>query len=544
MGKQIMNHRSQPFLVSLSMIVMATVASLFPGCMKPENQMLTPQRPDVSPIETRESIRPLDLDPTTVQPMYTEMLAVDLPAVMLVATAQNVDIRSARQNAEVMAGQYESAVGSAFPAIVPTALFEHVEGTVRQSSGSLIGVGFNTFEASVAVQWIVNPGSVIYDIIAAKKRLSASEDQEQAVVQETLRRSVIQFYDLVFAQARVSVANQGVSEAEELLRISRIRERTGTGVPADTLRAEARVAERRQDLVSAVNDFYNASVALAVTLHLDASITLIPNVEKLPPQQLVRSDIEIEELLDIALTFRPDLEGVRKLASAAGADYGQTWWQGFGPTFNISYQYGGMGSHSDNVQPAPGIPGFLIVNPASADGNFSANPLANGLIREGILRGSQRITPRGDQTFNFSDQQRGRVGVGWRLSLAIFGNLKTAKANERRAAIDAERLLDGVRAQVVRAAQASDTNDELITLSQHQVDAAEEALRLSQANLNAGTMTTLDVLQAQDAAAQARLRYAGAVVRYNQSQVNLLAALGLMDRDLIGLNEPEESSDG
>ena len=33
----------------------------------------------------------------------------------------------------------------------------------------------------------------------------------------------------------------------------------------------------------------------------------------------------------------------------------------------------------------------------------------------------------------------------------------------------------------------------------------------------------------QDSATQARLRYAGAVVRFNQSQVDLLAALGLLD---------------
>ncbi len=42
-------------------------------------------------------------------------------------------------------------------------------------------------------------------------------------------------------------------------------------------------------------------------------------------------------------------------------------------------------------------------------------------------------------------------------------------------------------------------------------------------------MTTLDVLQAQDAVTQARLRHAEAVVQFNQSQVNLLAALGLLD---------------
>ncbi|UCC28991.1 MAG: TolC family protein, partial [Phycisphaerales bacterium] len=64
---------------------------------------------------------------------------------------------------------------------------------------------------------------------------------------------------------------------------------------------------------------------------------------------------------------------------------------------------------------------------------------------------------------------------------------------------------------------------------------AAEALRLSEANLQAGTMTTLDVLQAQEAASHARLRHAEAVVHHNQSQVNLLAALGLLNEEtLIG----------
>ena len=46
-------------------------------------------------------------------------------------------------------------------------------------------------------------------------------------------------------------------------------------------------------------------------------------------------------------------------------------------------------------------------------------------------------------------------------------------------------------------------------------------------------MLTLDVLQAADAVDQARLRYADAVVRYNQSQVNLLAAVGVIDEQNV-----------
>jgi outer membrane protein TolC len=468
--------------------------------------------------------------------MYTELLPVDLPTVVQVAIAQNFDIKLARSAVEASLGEYESAVGGAFPAIVPTAAFEHVEGTVRATEGNLVGVGFDTFQAGAAIQWIVNPGQVYYDIVAAKKRLFATERQEQSVVQETLRRAVVQYYQLALAQARVSAEHQGVTEAEELLRISRIRVQTGTGVLADELRAEARLAERQQDLVTAVNLFYIASVSLSVTLHLDSVVTLLPNADELPPTTLVRSDLPIDELLGIAVVFRPDLESVRQTAQAVAAKTGSTWWSGFGPELALGYRYGGIMGNAHNVEGGDGIPSNLMVHPGSPNGSFASNPLANGLIKEGILRGSHKLNGRESQSYGFHDQQRGTAGVGWRISLSAFGDLKTATAVEKQAMVRAEQMLDQARAQVVTSAQSSDSQDKLVTLARQQVTSAEEALRLSEANLRAGTMTTLDVLQAQDAATQARLRYAQAVVSYNQSQVNLLAALGLLSEDAILLN--------
>ena len=59
--------------------------------------------------------------------------------------------------------------------------------------------------------------------------MSATEHQARAVVLETLRSAGIQFYDLALAQARVSATHQSVAEADELLRISSLRARTGTG---------------------------------------------------------------------------------------------------------------------------------------------------------------------------------------------------------------------------------------------------------------------------------------------------------------------------
>jgi outer membrane protein TolC len=80
---------------------------------------------------------------------------------------------------------------------------------------------------------------------------------------------------------------------------------------------------------------------------------------------------------------------------------------------------------------------------------------------------------------------------------------------------------------------ASGTNTQLIPIAREQVEAADEALRLAQTNLKSGTMLLIDVLQAQNELDAARLRFADAVIRYNQSQVTLLAALGLLEKSSL-----------
>jgi len=466
--------------------------------------------------------------------MYVELVPIDLTTVVRLATAQNADIRTAQARARQARGRYESAVGSAFPVIAPLALFEHVEGSVRATEGNLVNVGFNTFQPSIAVQWIINPGAVVYDIVAARKRLHATEHLERSTQQQVLRSAAVQFYELVLAQARIQAAEQAVQESRELVRISELRVRTGTGVPADELRAQARLAERQQDRARAMNGLYRASLALTSTLQLaDPTITLVPRLDELPPRTLVSDELTIGELLAFAVAFRPDLQADRELVAAASADRKGTWWRGFGPQLALAYQYGGITGHANNTDKGQGIPSNLLVNPLSPSGAFSANPLRNGLAREGILRGSRSLARNRDETFSFSDQQRASAGIGARWGLSSFGDVKASAALTEQAMIAAEQTLIDVQVEVVDAMQTSRLQRQLIDLADHQTRSAGEALRLVNANLTAGTMTTLDVLQAQDTVAQARLRYAEAVVQYNQAQIHLVTALGALDETLL-----------
>ncbi|HZL35851.1 MAG TPA: TolC family protein [Tepidisphaeraceae bacterium] len=422
-----------------------------------------------------------------VRPMYQRLLAIDLATAVRVAAARNLDIRLARERVNASQGRLESSVGSIFPVIAPGIAFAHLEGANQASGGNLVFTNFNTLLPSVLIQTVLNPGAVVYDVIASRKRLAASEQQEQSVRLETTRLSAIQYFDLVLAQTKVGATRRALNDAQELLRITQLRVKAGAGLHADELRAQASLASRQQDLTSAMNLFYQASVTLSLTLHLDPSVTLAPAPREVRQTTLVREDMSIENLLALAVQWRPDLGALRSAVAAAQADQGVTAFTGLGPQFQGSYRGGILSADSPGKKPDT-----TLYQP-------------------------------------FHETQRAGAGVGFSLGLSTFGQFKTGKALERAAEIDVQRRLDKVRADVIRAAQDSNANAALIPAAQREVTAAAEALRLAQTNFGAGTMLLIDVLQAEDAVEESRLRYATAVARYNQSQINLLASLGLLD---------------
>jgi outer membrane protein TolC len=447
------------------------------GCTDTPSQELS--HPSVEPAT--QLTASLKVDASRISAMYDHrLLAVDLPTVVHVAMARNIDIKEAQQRVEASRGGYESSVGAIFPSLTPNVTALGIQGAISSPSGLALAT-FSHFFPAAAIEWIINPGQVAYNVIASKRRLEASEQQDQAVALETTRVAAVQYYDLVLTQAQVSVAWRAIKEAQELFRIERLRLKTGIGLPADKLRAEAALAGKQQDLLTALNGFYDASVALTVTLHLDPTVMLVPQAGTMRQATLVRQDLPIDDMLVTAVRYRPDLEAVRALLAAAEADKGATIWGGLGPQ-------------------------------AQAVGVLAPRPPAGRLVDTEYRQPIYTMTG----------------GFNW--SVATFGRVKGAAANVTIAALNVDRQLDQVQAAVVTAHQATLTAGKLIPIAKQQVTSAEEALRLTQKNLQVGTCLTIDVLQAQDAADQARLRYATAVVRYNQSQINLLAALGLIDQ--------------
>ena len=91
--------------------------------------------------------------------------------------------------------------------------------------------------------------SRVYNAAMARAASDRSAFVAKACVGDAaLRREV----ELLLAQATVATTKESLAQAEELLRITKLREKTGTGLPADVIRATAQLEERRGDMITAI----------------------------------------------------------------------------------------------------------------------------------------------------------------------------------------------------------------------------------------------------------------------------------------------------
>ncbi|MGC8561117.1 MAG: TolC family protein [Phycisphaerae bacterium] len=441
------------------------------------NQQMAPR---LNP-STQLNLAGVPLSTRLVHPMYRRLLPINLSAVIRIAEANNVDVKKARQEVRLMHGHYASAIGAALPVLAPAAIFDFNQGAARATQGQLVTADFTALTPAAAVQWIINPGQVIYNIVAAKKRCTAAKAVARGSLEHTLSRAADKYYALILDQVGIAVAFRERREAEELVAAAKLRLQTGAGIPVDVDRAEAAFSAARESLLSSLHQFNHDSVSLAMMLQINPDITLVPNKKTLEPIVLIRGNIPVGTLMRVAIAWRPVLKQVRDLAAAAGAAKSAAIWGDLGPAATAGYQAGGMASRSAG----------------QADG----------------------LRP-------FQD---GSIGAGWQLGFSTFGDIESADAAKKIAILNARQALERVQSQVVNAMQDRDLAEKSVPIARQELTASERAYKRLKTMYMAGAANQLEVLQSQGLLVDARLFYARAITHYEQSQINLLTAVGLID---------------
>jgi outer membrane protein TolC len=407
---------------------------------------------------------------------------IDLPSALRLAGARNLDIQIARERLNEAVANRQSAVEQFFPWVAPGITYHRRDGVAQSvPSGVISDAHFQSYSPGVSLTAQVVLGDAIYNSLAAKQLVKASDQALETQRQDSILAAAQGYFDLVKAKALVEVANQAIRVSQDYQQ--QLHEAVGAGIAfrADELRVQSQTEHYRIGLVQALEQERVGGVSLAQVLHLDSRIALAPQDSGLASLTLVPTNAAMNSLVEQALRSRPELKQSQaylaaSLASKNGAVYGPLV-----PSLGAQVFGGGLGG-----------------GPDSGPSNFGAE---------------------GDYL----------VGLSWRIGpggLFDAGRINASKSRLAAAELADARLKDVVTSQVVAALARANSTAAQIQLAERNLATATETLRLTRERKQYGVGIVLEDIQAQQDLVRARSDYLIAIAEYNKAEYGLSRALG------------------
>ena len=304
---------------------------------------------------------------------------------------------------------------------------------------------------------------------AEAKGLDLSRTRE-----ETVYRVLAAYLDVATAKAYASVAERGLSDAREHLRLSEVAERAGTGLSSDVLRAKVSVAAAEGAKVTAESRLELARRALSLAMGEKGA----PPVDAAGPPPVFPDEGTLEEL-QAAAAKRADLRAVSLRAANAGTN--------------------------EDLRRSEYLPSLGIHGAYQLDAE--KNPLD-------------------------PDNRSWKVGVG--LSWNLFDGLRResgvsrAASERRKAEEDLRGERDRAAYEVVQAYLGIREAQRRTEIARAAVEAAEEGMRLIRNRYENQIGRMIDVLDAQTALDRARAEAVKAENDLAQSRARLMFASGTL----------------
>ena len=422
----------------------------------------------------------LDLGPFDAAASPDAHRSIEFTEVFEVALDQNLDLELARAEEELSRMRWRSTASRLAPELQLGAGVGHTDGRVQGSFGELRDVNFDTTEAGGSMRYRVNLGARILDTFAANREVDAAIYGVLDTRQKLLLRVATLYNELVLSEVGSKIARQRAEDGEQFLNIVSARERSGMGLGSDVARARAELATDRQAVVRSQALWETTSVSLAVVLRLDPEILLVPGEDRLLPLEFLSAGGAPDAASKASA--RPDVKISRERAAAAAKRFSAAWWDLAGPELDARARGNFLGDHASDLK---------------SGSNVSAI-------------------------------------VGWTLSLEKFAKISERQRERTIADLQAlrtEELAVGEARQALRQLQAA---RKALPLAQQGLEAAQQSHRISLAQFQASTVIALEVIDAADRLANARIELASSIVGYNLAQVRVLAATGTLQLELLG----------
>jgi outer membrane protein len=326
-----------------------------------------------------------------------------------------------------------------------------------------------------------------------------SEESAKATAFQTLANVRNAYWDLVFAQSAVDVAQRAVELADKLVADNEARVEVGTLAPLDIVQAQSEAATRRQNLAAAEATAQTAELALKryVVSGTDDPLWLqtirpvdLPSVAP-PPTDVIGA-------VRKAITERTDVISAKKNLDSNDVSM-QYFHDQSRPALDLNASYGAQGL---------GGTGFI----RSGSG---VNSEVIGTVPGGYLDALSALTDRAYPTWNLNVTMT--YPIGGNQAEAQFARAKI----QRQQAVTRLRALEvQIAAEVANAALTVQSNLKRVEAATVARELAQKRLEAEQSRFEVGMTTNFFVVQAQRDLRDAANTELRALADYRKSLVN------------------------
>ncbi len=422
-------------------------------------------------------------------------MPIDLPTALQLVDANNLTVALAQERVREAMQQQRQAEVLWLPNLTGGPTYDRHDGRDQNSNGTVFTVSKQSLFAGGSAMLNWDTSQVLFAPLAAQRETEAASAAARAVSSNTQLQAALDYLDLLQVYGSLAINADTLARAGDMLHNAEAAEKAGLSkTTADINRARSEVQVRHVERLQLMAQAGVVSARLAHVLLLRPSVVLRPADPKIVPVTFVEAGTEVDDLVNMGLANRPELQQGSAVAAAAQARLRQAQLGPFIPHFAVTYNGGTFGGGPDSQMSDFGATGF------------------------------------------------GQATAYWELHNLGAGDAALARTRETQLD-EASIALADLRAQVAedvtaayRDVQASWQSLESAQLAVEQAIETWRRLRAASFGL-VGAEHQYDPLQpliAERDLAQARLDYLGAVIDYDKSQVRLYWSLGQPPREGVG----------
>jgi outer membrane protein len=335
------------------------------------------------------------------------------------------------------------------------------------------------------------------NLLVTRKQREITDVALQQTIVQTTRQVRNSYWDLVYARANLSVAQQSLNLSRQTLRDNRTRVEVGTMAPIDIVRAEAEVARNEETAILAAAQIDLAEDNLRRLIFDPASPdywTTNIDLTDVAPSPTDTRDVDIEAAVATALQKRTDLVQTRKSLEATDLNI-RYFKNQLLPAVDAFANYGMF------------YRGGLQIDD---DGNVVSDRSWGGVVERMFARDAPRWT----------------LGVQVSYPLGRSSqevNLARARLQQTQSQLNLKDQELTAAAEVRNAGRNVNTNRRRVEASRATRILSERQLEAEQKKFAVGLSTSFEVVQAQRDLAQARNSELQAIIDYVQSLVDFEA---------------------